>query len=220
MALDWAKFADSGRLTDRRTISVGGPAGPGHSAATAAVMTMPATAGHSVATIERRLGTAVARTAGAAGSISSSSSRASPIALSRLRGSFWRHRRSNRRTDGGTSAGSTLKSGSVLSTDARTSEMSSPSNARRPVSISYRTTPNAQMSARLSTLLPFACSGAMYAAVPRIMPICVACAVTVGELIASTRDVPAGSIAFARPKSRTFTVPSARILMFAGLRSR
>ena len=48
----------------------------------------------------------------------------------------------------------------------------------------------------------------MYAAVPRIMPIWVACAVTVGELIASTRDVPTGSIALARPKSRTFTVPS------------
>ena len=30
--------------------------------------------------------------------------------------------------------------------------------------------PNAQMSARLSTGLPFACSGAMYAAVPRITP--------------------------------------------------
>ena len=30
----------------------------------------------------------------------------------------------------------------------------------------------------------------------------------------------AGSIAFARPKSSTFTVPSARTLMFAGFRSR
>ena len=33
-------------------------------------------------------------------------------------------------------------------------------------------------------------------------------------------DAPAGSIAFARPKSSTFTVPSARTLMFAGFRSR
>ena len=31
---------------------------------------------------------------------------------------------------------------------------------------------------------------------------------------------PVGSIAFARPKSSTFTVPSARTLMFAGFRSR
>ena len=39
-----------------------------------------------------------------------------------------------------------------------------------PVSISYSTQPNAQMSLRLSAGPPFACSGAMYAAVPRIMP--------------------------------------------------
>ena len=61
------------------------------------------------------------------------------------------------------------------------SETSSPSNARRPVSISYSTTPNAQTSARRSTALPRACSGAMYAAVPRISPISVPCAVSVGE---------------------------------------
>ena len=36
-----------------------------------------------------------------------------------------------------------------------------PANGRRPASISNSTTPKAQMSARLSTLLPFACSGAM-----------------------------------------------------------
>ena len=34
------------------------------------------------------------------------------------------------------------------------------------------------------------------------------------------RMAPAGSIAFASPKSSTFTVPSDRTLMFAGLRSR
>ena len=60
----------------------------------------------------------------------------------------------------------------------------------------------------------------MYAAVPRIMPICVAWPVSVGEVIASALDAPAGSIAFASPKSSTFTVPSARTLMFAGFRSR
>ena len=42
------------------------------------------------------------------------------------------------------------------------------------------------MSARLSTGLPFACSGAIYAAVPRITPICVIAGdVNVGEFIAS-----------------------------------
>ena len=37
---------------------------------------------------------------------------------------------------------------------------------------------------------------------------------------ASASDADAGSIAFASPKSSTFTVPSARTLMFAGFRSR
>ena len=32
--------------------------------------------------------------------------------------------------------------------------------------------------------------------------------------------LPAGSMALARPKSRTFTVPSGRTLMFAGFKSR
>ena len=56
------------------------------------------------------------------------------------------------------------------------------------------------------------------------MPICVMAGdVRVGEFaraLADGVDGPAGSIAFAKPKSSTFTVPSARILMIAGLRSR
>ena len=44
--------------------------------------------------------------------------------------------------------------------------------------------------------------------------------VSVGEFIACARDAPAGSIAFASPKSSTLTVPSGRTLMFAGFRSR
>ncbi len=39
------------------------------------------------------------------------------------------------------------------------------------------------MSARLSTALPRACSGDMYAAVPRTTPACVAAAVSVGECV-------------------------------------
>ena len=50
------------------------------------------------------------------------------------------------------------------------SEMVSPANAVRPVSISYRTQPNAQMSVRLSTVWPRACSGLIYLAVPRMIP--------------------------------------------------
>ena len=101
----------------------------------------------------------------------------------------------------------------------------SPSNARRPVSISCSTTPKAQMSARLSAGRPLACSGDMYAAVPRIMPICVARLVSVGEFdgdispCAPSPSVPP-AMAFASPKSRTLAVPSARILMLAGFRSR
>ena len=53
---------------------------------------------------------------------------------------------------------------------ASVSLTSSPSNGRLPVSISYSTQPNAQMSLRLSASRPFACSGDMYAAVPRITP--------------------------------------------------
>ena len=80
----------------------------------------------------------------------------------------------------------------------------------------------AQMSARLSTGRPAACSGLMYAAVPRIIPACViAGVVIVGDCDTARRPLPTpGSIAFASPKSSTFTVPSARTLMFAGLRSR
>ena len=62
------------------------------------------------------------------------------------------------------------------------SETVSPANGCLPVSISYSTTPKAQMSARLSTTAPRACSGAMYAAVPRITPACVADSVSVGEM--------------------------------------
>ena len=61
----------------------------------------------------------------------------------------------------------------------------------------------------------------MYAAVPRIIPACViAGEVMVGETETPGDEPAAGSIAFARPKSSTFTVPSVRTFMFAGLRSR
>ena len=66
-------------------------------------------------------------------------------------GSLFRHRRSSRRRRSGTSAGSARQSGSVFSTDANVSEIVSPLKSRWPVSISNSTTPNAQMSARLST---------------------------------------------------------------------
>ena len=54
-----------------------------------------------------------------------------------------------------------MLSGTRLFEGESVSETSSPSNGRRPASISYSTAPNAQMSARLSIGRPFACSGAM-----------------------------------------------------------
>ena len=58
-------------------------------------------------------------------------------------------------------AGSRAQSGSFINTAASMSDTSSPSKARRPVSISKSTQPKAQMSVRLSTALPRACSGLM-----------------------------------------------------------
>ena len=59
----------------------------------------------------------------------------------------------------------------------------------------------------------------MYAAVPRIMPCSVIAGdVIVGEFVNVAEGVD--SNAFANPKSSTFTVPSGRILMLAGFRSR
>jgi len=47
--------------------------------------------------------------------------------------------------------------------------------------------PNAQMSVRRSTGLPFACSGLMYDAVPRITPATVPNDVIVGDILESVR---------------------------------
>jgi hypothetical protein len=106
----------------------------------------------------------------------------------------------------------------VVSTAPSVAKTVSPLKATSPVSNSYSTQPNAQMSARLSTALPRACSGLIYAALPRTTPARVPTAVTVG---AFTESVPPGvPSTFASPKSSTFTVPSGRTLMFAGFRSR
>ena len=80
--------------------------------------------------------------------------------------------------------GSNDHSTSRASTNANTSDGVSPGNARRPVSISNRTQPNAKMSLRRSALCPRACSGAMYAAVPRSTPtpVIIAGEVIVGDI--------------------------------------
>ena len=81
----------------------------------------------------------------------SSSSNSTPVmSRRRLWGSFSRHRLSNRCTFAGTRS----HSGSLVSTAASVADTVSPWNMRRPVSISYSSTPNAHISARLSTGFP------------------------------------------------------------------
>ena len=145
-------------------------------------------------------------------------SRTSPRSRTRSCGSLFRQCFKNSRSVGDMVAGRADQSGSPLITAAKVSATVSPANARRPVTISYRTHPKAQTSVLRSAGFPRACSGLMYAAVPMITPICVAMAVSVGDSDGSPSGF--GSSAFASPKSRTLTVPSSRTLMFAGLRSR
>ena len=141
------------------------------------------------------------------------------MSRSRFFGSRSRQRPRSVRTWGGVSGGSFDQSGSCRRTAASTSETVSPSKQRVPVSISYSTTPKDQMSDRLSTGRPRACSGDMYAAVPSTTPACVAAAVMVGERVTSGAE-PSTTSAFARPKSRTLTDPPGVNLTFAGFRSR
>ena len=100
--------------------------------------------------------------------------RASPISRNRFLTFRSRHRRSRPRIERGASAGSLSNSSGNRSTSASVCEIVSASNRRLPVSSSHSTTPNDQTSARLSTGLPAACSGLMYAAVPKITPAFVA----------------------------------------------
>ncbi len=91
---------------------------------------------------------------------------ASWISLSRRRGSFCIARRSSRRSASGVWGGNRLQSGSAVMMRPKISVVLSPSKARWPVNISKRTHPNAKISVRRSTALPFACSGDIYPAVP------------------------------------------------------
>ena len=130
-------------------------------------------------------------------------------------GSFSRHRVSSRRRLDGVDGGSAFQSGSRSRIFAIVSEVVAPGNARRPVSISYKTQPNAQISVRASTACPRACSGLMYAAVPKTAPCEVP--VIVGADPAAVGSEPR---ALAMPKSSTFTAPSGVTLILEGFRSR
>ncbi len=97
----------------------------------------------------------------ASASSSSSAMRTSAMSCIRCFGSRCRQRRRISRTRRGVPGGSAAKSGSRVRIAATMSETVSPANACRPVRHSKRTHPKAQMSARLSTGRPRACSGAM-----------------------------------------------------------
>ena len=62
---------------------------------------------------------------------------------------------------GGVAAGSVSHAGSRSRMAASVSVTVGPRNSARPVSISSSTQPNAQMSVRVSTVRPRACSGLM-----------------------------------------------------------
>jgi hypothetical protein len=147
--------------------------------------------------------------------------RASAASCSRYFGSRCRQRLISRRSSSGVSRGSCTQWTSCRSTAASVSVVVSPRNGRSPTSISKITTPSAQMSARASTASPRACSGAMYAAVPRTTPESVFGPEGKSALHSpGSRCSPILSRALARPKSSTLTAPSAVILTLAGFRSR
>ncbi len=150
-----ARRATAARSCGARVAAKRAPA-----SAAAAAIAMPASAVTSAR--DRRLRDAVVASPPTGATIASSSSiLMAPASARRCRGSLRRHRRSSVRIDAGAPGANRLQSGSLLTTVASVSATSSPGNARVPDSISNSTHPNAQMSARLSTVLPRACSGAM-----------------------------------------------------------
>ena len=97
----------------------------------------------------------------------------------------------------------------------RTAGIESPPNARVPVNISYSTAPVEKMSERASTGLPSACSGDIYAAVPRTVPAAVA-----GPVVRVLSPGLLRDCRLASPKSRILSTPAPVTITLAGLMSR
>ena len=114
-------------------------------------------------------------------SASSISIRATVAESRRCDRSRTRQRRRSLRIGSGVSTGSRVQLGVSVRTEATVSPVVVPLNARRPLNISKSTHPKLHMSLRRSTLNPFACSGDMYEAVPRMTPRSVRAEATVGE---------------------------------------
>ena len=146
---------------------------------------------------------------------SASSIRASAMSCKRRVQSFSRHRRSRRCNGAGAGDGSRDQSGSRSTIAASVSANVLLPNALVPVNISYSTHPNDQISVRLSTVKPLACSGLIYAAVPSSVPDCVSS--DFATLVAFVPPISAPvSRAFATPKSSTLMVPSGPHLNIRG----
>jgi hypothetical protein len=91
-----------------------------------------------------------------------------------------------------------------------------PVKGRRFANSSYSTNPNEKISPRASTFRPDACSGDIYATVPRIVP---------GFVVPAVRVAPTGSVDsavssnFANPKSASFAYLFFETRTFSGLMS-
>ena len=91
----------------------------------------------------------------------SSTSRASAMFCTRSVRSLCKQWRKSSRSRAGVEEGNAFQSGSRSRMAAKVSATVCPVKGGRPVSISYRTQPKDQMSARVSTGRPRACSGLM-----------------------------------------------------------
>ena len=78
------------------------------------------------------------------------------------------------------------------------------------------TAPSEKRSVRGSSSLPSACSGDMYANVPKVVPLPVSCATSRVFVKASAAS---RSLVLAMPKSRIFACPRSVMKMFAGFMS-
>ena len=152
---------------------------------------------------------------------SSISSRASPMSRRRVVGSFSRQRRSSRRIAGGVRAAARSSRAPLAGSPPACPPRPRPRTRAVPVSISKSTQPNAQMSAALVD------RPALAPARGSCRPRCPGSSRPRHRRAGDRRRLrrvdaerDRGSSALARPKSRTFTVPSGRSLMFAGFRSR
>ena len=151
----------------------------------------------------------------------SSTSLTSCADCQRSSGSLTRQLRTTSASAVGASARSVASGGaSARRIEEATAAALDPSNARRPLAISWSTQPRAKTSLRASAALPSSCSGAMYCSVPTMAPARVIGASAVA--VFSSEAPPPGkavAMARARPKSSSFT-PDFVTMTLPGLRSR